>query len=140
MHFSKTLFTVAVAATATAAAPLEARDPDWIIQGLSRSCDGQDSSCTWRFAINSQLTSPTACTYVVNASGGKPASRSKGGPVQCGDFRVTSDWSGQFVVGFTTFAVFDTKKNLIAYPAYNDDEIAAGNVPDKPFHVEAPKY
>ncbi|KAM3513780.1 hypothetical protein MY11210_002593 [Beauveria gryllotalpidicola] len=140
MHFSKTLFTVAVAATASAAAPLETRVPDWIIQGLSRSCDGQDSSCTWNFAINNQETAPTACTYVVNASNGKPASRSVGGPVQCGDYRITSDWSGQFVVGFTTFAVLDTTKNLIAYPAYNDDEIAAGNVPDKPFHVEAPKY
>lgn len=140
MQFSKTLFAIAVAATTASAAPLVARDPDWIIQGLSRTCDGQDSSCTWQFSINNQLTDATACTYVVNAAGGQPASRSSGGPVTCGDYRITSGWSGQFVVGFTTFAVYDTTKNLIAYPAYNDDEIAAGNVADKAFHVEAPKY
>ncbi|KAM3427612.1 hypothetical protein MY4824_009334 [Beauveria thailandica] len=140
MHFSKTLFTVAVAATATAAAPLEARDADWIIRGVSRACDGQDSSCAWQFSIDNQAGALTPCTYVVKASGGNPASRSNGGPVQCGNYRITSGWSGQFVVGFTTFAVYDTTKNLIAYPAYNDDEITAGNVPDKPFHVEAPKY
>ncbi|TQV98138.1 hypothetical protein V2A60_006179 [Cordyceps javanica] len=140
MQISKTLFAAAVAATASSAAPLEARDADWIIRGVSRACDGQDSSCTWTFSVDNQLSAPTACTYVVKASGGQPASRSSGGPVTCGNYRVTSGWSGQFVVGFTTFAVFDTTKNLIAYPAYNDDEIAAGNVADKPFHVEAPKY
>ncbi|ATY58811.1 small secreted [Cordyceps militaris] len=138
MQFFKTLFAMAVAATVSAA-PLEAREADWIIQNLSRDCDSQDSSCTWSFAINNQLTEPTACTYVVNAGNGQPASRSNGGPSRCGDYTITSGWSGQFAVGFTTFSVRDHIKNLIAYPAYNDDELAAGNVADKSFRVEVPK-
>ncbi|OAA70283.1 hypothetical protein ISF_02257 [Cordyceps fumosorosea ARSEF 2679] len=135
MQFSKILF--ALAATASAA-PLAAREPDWIIQGLSRTCDAQDTSCTWNFSINDQQSEPTGCVYEVHAAGGQPASRSNGGPVTCGPYTVTSGWSGQFGegAGFTTFAVHDYARNEIGYPAFTDSEVAAGNVPDKAFHVE----
>lgn len=140
MQLSKTLLAIAAATTTATAAPLESRTPDWIIQGLSRACDSQDTTCTWKFAVNNQETAPTACTYVVKASNNQPASRANGGPVQCGSYTVTSGWSGQFVVGFTTFAMYDNVKKLIAFPAYDDNEVNSGKVPDKPFHAEAPKY
>ncbi|KAJ3497980.1 hypothetical protein NLG97_g1483 [Lecanicillium saksenae] len=139
MQIFQTLFAVAAFASAATAAPLEERTPDWIIQGMSRTCDKKDTSCTWKFAINNQETTPTHCTYVVKAANGQPASRSNGGPVTCGDYTITSGWSGQFVVGFTTFAMYDNKRKLIAYPAYDDNEINSGKVPDKPFHAAPPK-
>lgn len=148
MQITKTLLAAVLTATSVSAAPvagsdnssnsLEVRDPQWIIEHMSRSCDGQDQSCTWSFAIDTQLSDPTWCNYVVNASGGQPASRSNGGPVTCGDFTITSGWSGQFAVGFTTFAVVENSRNLIVFPAYDDNEIAAGNVPNKAYTPTTP--
>ncbi|KAJ6788349.1 hypothetical protein PWT90_07289 [Aphanocladium album] len=95
MQIFQTLFAIAAVATTAAAAPLEARTPDWIIEGLSRSCDSKDTSCTWKFTINNQETARTGCTYVVKAANGQPA--------------------------------------------YRDNEVNYGKVPNKPFHAAPPQ-
>lgn len=128
MQFTKTIFAIALAATTASAAPvtgdqtLQARDPDWITQHMARTCDDADTSCTWDFAIWTQLADPVPCSMVVTASNGQPASRSPGA-VRCAPFDVSSGWSGQFEVGFTTFAVVDSAKRLRAFPAWSDNDI-----------------
>lgn len=142
MQFTQTLFAAVLAATSVSAAPtIEARDPAWIIENMKRTCNGADTSCTWDFTINTQIAKPTHCSYVVPARDGKPASRSTGGAVTCGAFTITSGWSGQFAVGFTTLAVVDYHKNRLVWPAYNDNEIGKkGEVvkPNKSYNPQAP--
>lgn len=133
MQFSKT-FLAAIMATAVSAAP--AAEPDWTIRGLNRQCDGS-KSCTWKFTIDT-TKSKTDCKYMVLSSGSTPASQANGGPLSCGDYVITSGWSGQFGPnnGFTTFAVKNEGKRLISYPAYSDSDVKDGKtVGDRAFKV-----
>lgn len=140
MQMTSTLFAAVMAATTVSAAPVadskvQARDPDWLFQGMKRTCDDQDTSCTWEFTINNQIDAPVGCTLVVNASGGSPASQSPGGPVNCGDFTTTSGWDPK---GFTVVTTYSHSHDLITYPSWDDNEIKGDNLPDKPATPEAP--
>lgn len=80
------LSTGALAAPASDSVSMMAASPKWTIQGLQRTCDKADKTCTWNFKINSGNGTPTACKYVVK---GSPASRANGGPAKCGDYTIS---------------------------------------------------
>ncbi|OAA34206.1 hypothetical protein NOR_08607 [Metarhizium rileyi] len=104
--------------------------PKWTIEGVRRLCAGDDSSCTWHFRINTHVASKTDVNFVVNGPG---ASHNNGGPANFGDLTITSGYDH---TGFTTFAAVDNKDGHIAFPAYNDAEIANGKVPaDRAYDV-----
>lgn len=104
----------------------------WTIQSMKRSCDSADTSCAWSFKINTG-SAATDCAFTVK---GSPASQTdQKSAVKCGDFSLTTGWSGQFGAGngFTTMAVNNGKQ--IIYPAYTDKQLAGGNVvsPDQSY-------
>ncbi|KAK7428460.1 hypothetical protein QQZ08_005079 [Neonectria magnoliae] len=148
MQFSAAFLAAILSATTLAApapAPAEkavsmmAATPQWTIQGLNRKCDTADKTCTWNFGIKTS-SGTTACKYVVKSTKATPkASRSNGGPSKCGDFTVTSGWSGQFGAGngFTTLSVVSNSKRQIAWPAYTDKQLAGGKTV-KPDQAYAP--
>ncbi|EQK98356.1 small secreted protein [Ophiocordyceps sinensis CO18] len=111
--------------------------PEWTIEKLSRACIKHDELCTWTFAINNRQSAVTPCKHVVKATKDARASRANGGPSTCGDYTVTSGWSGQFGEGkgFTTLAVVDNKKRQIVFPAYTDNQVKGGEVvqPDQSY-------
>ncbi|KJZ72684.1 hypothetical protein HIM_07876 [Hirsutella minnesotensis 3608] len=146
MHFTQTLIAALAAASSAVAAPAEpaaksmmAPAPQWTIEKLQRVCDKGDQQCTWTFGINTHVDKApaTACKLEVKGPG---ASRAKGGPARCGDYTVTSGWSGQFGEGkgFTTLSVVDNKKRLIVWPAYNDNQVKDGK-PVQPDQSYAPQ-
>lgn len=122
MYFTSGVLAL-LAATTAVAAPLTSRDTTWTIEGMHRPCNSDNTQCTWEFSINNGAGQVTACTMVVN---GANASELNGGPATCGDYTVTSGWSGQFGPGqgFTTLAVKDATD--IIWPAYTDTELANG--------------
>ncbi|KEY71716.1 hypothetical protein S7711_02945 [Stachybotrys chartarum IBT 7711] len=132
MQLTNVFFATLLAATSAVAAPtpadvsMMAAAPEWIIKDLKRICNSADTQCTWTFAINPQNAKATDCTYVVK--GTKASQALAAGPVTCGNYQVTSGWSGQFGPGngFTTLSVVDTKQRLIVWPAYTDNELAGG--------------
>ncbi|KAJ5624447.1 hypothetical protein N7510_000756 [Penicillium lagena] len=132
MHISSLLLTTLVSAAMAAPATsvsMMAAGPEWTIENLKRVCNAKDTSCTWTFSIEvgSAAAAATACTYVVK---GTDASDANGGPVNCGDYTITSGWSGQFGPGngFTTFSVVDNVKRQIIWPAYTDVQVQGGKV------------
>ncbi|KAI1330673.1 surface protein 1 [Xylariaceae sp. FL0255] len=142
------LFLTSIFLAAAAAAPAQSRTlsvsagQSWTIERLYRVCDNPDTYCTWLFGIDPDTpgVAPTYCIYVVYAENATtPASQSSGGPTACGDYNVTSGWSGQFGPGkgFTTFSIIDYAKKLIAYPSYTDAIVANESLvqPDLSFPV-----
>ncbi|KAI1084055.1 hypothetical protein F5B20DRAFT_363816 [Whalleya microplaca] len=143
MQLTTLLLTTAFSATAVLAAPFSmAAEAEWTIESLSRNCTATDTSCLWIFGINvgAEGVNATACSYGVNATEAAPASQAIGGPVACGNYTVTSTWSGQFGEGegFTTLSVIDYDNKLIVYPAYKDTQVASGEVvsPDQSYPVQ----
>ncbi|KAJ4413813.1 hypothetical protein N0V82_008307 [Gnomoniopsis sp. IMI 355080] len=138
---SQALFVSTLLSATALAAPapksMMAAVPEWTITSMEKTCNADDTTCTWTFGINNG-TGTTPCTEVVT---GAPASQTNGGPVDCGVYKVTSGWSGQFGPGqgFTTFAVVNYPANLIVYPAYTDTEAANATVvtPDKSYAPQA---
>ena len=140
MQLTQILITALFAVSTTYAAPtpneksMMAAGPQWVIQNMKRVCNGGDTSCTWTFAINAGSGAATGCTYVVN---GSPASHANGGPSNCGEYTITSGWSGQFGAGngFTTLSAVDNTKRQIVWPAYTDKQLQGGNVvkPDQSY-------
>ncbi|KAL6696918.1 hypothetical protein J3F84DRAFT_371625 [Trichoderma pleuroticola] len=134
MQITKSLVAALFAASTAFAAPtpadksMMAAVPEWTITNLKRVCNAGNTSCTWTFGIDTHLESATSCTYVVKATSN--ASQASGGPLNCGSYTITSSWSGQFGPnnGFTTFAVTNFPKKLIAWPAYTDAQVQAGKV------------
>ncbi|KAI1073799.1 small secreted protein [Whalleya microplaca] len=134
MQFTTTILAAILSATALAA-PTPAAEvksamadvPQWTIEGLKRVCDQADTSCTWSFGIDTHLAPTTACSFTVT---GSPASRTGSSGHVCGDYTVSSGWSGQFGEGngFTTLSVVDFGKKLITWPAYTDKQLANGAV------------
>ncbi len=115
---------------------------EWTIHALSRKCNEDDTCCHWSFWINANnSTKPTYCAYDVLGVDHKPGSESPGTGADCGDYRVTSGWSGQFgpEKGFTTLSVVDTKKKLIAWPAHTDKQLWHGEIvkPDQSYPVQS---
>lgn len=144
MHFNTILLSLAAAASSALAAPaVEARAevvsamaaaPQWIIQGFTRTCNAADTSCTVSFAVNTQQSPATACSYTIT---GSPASQAPANGVTCGPYTISSGWSGQFGPGngFTTWSVVNYNQRLIVWPAYNDRELVNGVAvtPDKSY-------
>ncbi|KAI8623558.1 surface protein 1 [Xylariaceae sp. FL1651] len=128
--------------TALAATLSTFASTEWTLQSLTRVCDATDSSCTWKFGINTNEAgvAVTPCTYVVNSTAAATASQSNGGPISCGVFNITSGWSGQFGPGqgFTVISVVDYAKKLIVYAGYTDAMVGNGTVvnPDLSFPVQ----
>lgn len=122
--FAAFLSSAASAAPAAASKSMMATDTQWTITHMVRNCNSEDTQCTWNFGIDAN-GSNTGCTLVVN---GSHASQANGGPVTCGDYTVTSGWSGQFGAGngFTTLSVVDQKTRQIIWPAYTDKQLASG--------------
>ncbi|CAF3488275.1 hypothetical protein SNK03_004477 [Fusarium graminearum] len=139
MQFSLAFLAAVLSATSVSAAPTEqavnmmAAAPQWTIESMQRSCAKDDSSCTWNFKIDTHKGAATACKFVVK---GSKASQRNGGPVKCGDYTVTSGWSGQFGPGngFTTFSVVSSKRQIV-WPAYTDKQVQGGKVvkPDQSY-------
>ncbi|KAH8173687.1 hypothetical protein LIA77_07942 [Sarocladium implicatum] len=123
---------------ATEAVSMMAASPQWTIQSLKRSCNKADTECTWNFGIYPGSGKATSCKYVVKAKG---ASKANGGPSKCGDYTITSGWSGQFGAGngFTTLSVVNDKSRQIVWPAYTDKQLAGGKVvkPDQKYSPAA---
>lgn len=136
MQLTQLLLATLCAAPAVLAAPVSmmANSPEWTIQSMKRVCAADDSSCTWTFGIYPGSGDATACKLVVTAN---TASQANGGPASCGDYTVTSGWSGQFGPGngFTTLSVVNNKSRQIIWPAYTDKQLAGGNVvtPDQSY-------
>ncbi|KAL4995887.1 hypothetical protein BDV10DRAFT_173508 [Aspergillus recurvatus] len=131
------LATLSLSSTAfaapSAAKSMMVANAQWTITSLKRVCNTADTKCTWTFGIDTGSDN-TDCTYVVS---GSPASQANGGPAKCGDFTITSGWSGQFGPdnGFTTLSVVDESTRQIVWPAYTDKQLAGGNVvkPDQSY-------
>ena len=141
MQLTKTLVAAVLAASTALGAPAEgeismmaANIPQWTIENLKRVCNNHNSKCVWTFGINTHLAPPTACTLKVEAD---TASEASGGPANCGDFTVTSGWSGQFGPGngFTVLSVVYNPSRLITWPSYTDKQVQSGQVvkPDQSY-------
>ena len=140
MQFTQLLLaTTLFASSAVLAAPVAGKSmmaavPEWTIQSMKRVCNDEDTSCDWSFGIYPGSGNATACAFTVTAT---DASEANGGPATCGDYTVTSGWSGQFGDGngFTTLAVVDNVSRQIIYPAYTDTQLDGGNVvePDQSY-------
>ncbi|KHN95190.1 uncharacterized protein MAM_06901 [Metarhizium album ARSEF 1941] len=125
---------------------MAAADKPLTIESVRRVCNKPDTECKWTFKINTDVDCQEACKtrtpvyFVVRASGGKPATQSNGAAQTFGNYTITSGWSGQFGPGkgFTTFAVVDNKRRLIAYPAYTDEEVDEAKLvkPDRAFPLQ----
>ncbi|KAI1179874.1 surface protein 1 [Nemania sp. FL0916] len=142
MQFKPTLLTLFLT-SASARALLPRADAQWTLNALSRACDAADTSCTWKFGINTNTAgvNATACTLVVKGTTAVPkASEANGGPSQCGAFQITSGWSGQFGPGegFTVISVVETATQKIIYGGYKDTQVQDGKVvdPDLSFTVQ----
>lgn len=139
MQITQLLLTALSASSVALAAPVGSKSmmadvTEWTIENMKRVCNKDDTACKWTFGINTGEGDATPCTYIVK---GDPASRANGGPSQCGDFTITSGWSGQFGEenGFTTLSVVDEENRLIIYPAYTDKQLEDGKVvkPDQSY-------
>jgi hypothetical protein len=119
-----------LAATASAAA-VNKRSGEWTIKDFTRTCDKADKKCTYSYIIATPWVAQS-CNYDVE---GSPASRTEVKPRDCGEFQLSSAWSGQFGEGngFTTFAVTNHKQ--IVWPAYADKQIENGKAvkPDQSY-------
>ncbi|KAI4240237.1 MAG: hypothetical protein L6R40_005266 [Gallowayella cf. fulva] len=135
-----TVFLTALAAIPALSAPAPAGElsmmataaPQWTIQSFVRTCNAENTSCNYAFSIDIQSGAPTPCNYVIVNS---PAARASYTNVNCGDFTVSSTWSGQFGAGngFQTLAV--VRDRTIIYPAYTDTQLVDGQAvsPDQSY-------
>ncbi|KAK4139900.1 uncharacterized protein C8A04DRAFT_32611 [Dichotomopilus funicola] len=144
MYFNAALLGLVAAASSVAAAPSAKSRPNtvsamadvpaWIITSFTRTCNEGDTTCDVTFGIDTQTAPATDCAYTVI---GSPASQTATNGIVCGPYTISSSWSGQFGPenGFTTWSVIDWDNRLIAWPAYNDQELvnATAVTPDKSF-------
>ncbi|CAJ0550898.1 Ff.00g108280.m01.CDS01 [Fusarium sp. VM40] len=140
MKFSAAVFTF-LAATGVSAAPaaetvnMMASSPQWTIRDAKRYCRSDDSICNWKFGIDTGNGKPFECRYDVKGPGA--SKKAAGGPSTCGDFTITSGWSGQFGAdqGFTTLSVVSNSKRQIIWPAYTDKQLAGAKIvkPDQSY-------
>ncbi|KAF4947627.1 hypothetical protein FSARC_13929 [Fusarium sarcochroum] len=145
MKFSLAFVAALLSASSAVAAPapeaevasMMAATPQWTIKALKRVCDKPNTTCTWTFGIDAHKGAVTNCKYVVK---GAKASQKNGGPSKCGDYTITSGWSGQFGPGqgFTVLSVANKNRQII-YPGYTDKQVASGKVvkPDQSYAPQA---
>ncbi|KAI1878783.1 hypothetical protein JX265_002960 [Neoarthrinium moseri] len=140
MKLTASVLPMLLSAPALSAPVSMAADASWTLVAVTRTCNPGDTTCFWQFSIETGAPGATPCPYTVNATASAPASQANGGPTACGNFTVTSGWSGQFGPGegFTTFSVIDRASKLIAYPAYTDKELVNGTAvsPDRSYPVQ----
>lgn len=143
MLFSKSIAATAALVSSVSAAALTKRGETWTLDGVARGCKPDDSQCTWAFNINNHKDDPVYCRIVIEAQNGQGASKSHGGPVYCGDYRLESSYDSSMGAdkGFTVIGVLDQARQLIAFFGYDDHETANGRTvkPDHkgdatPFH------
>jgi hypothetical protein len=143
MFSPKVLIVSLLAASGTMATPTPVPEEavsmlatTWTFTNAKRTCGSQNLQCTWSFGIVSSAGT-TQCSFNLK---GNPAYKAPGSGT-CGPYTVSSGWSDQFGVenAFTTIAVADHAKKLIAYPAYTDKEVAGGKVvkPDRKYPVQS---
>lgn len=119
--------------------PNDPKEVTWTLQSVQRTCDEANMACAWSFIINPNevYQAPTPCTYSTMGTESLPASMATQDGVYCGQYHVSSSWSGQFGPdhGFTTLAVVDEGNRLVAFPAYSDEDLKDGRVvvPDRGF-------
>ena len=104
---------------------------DWTVEGLTRPCAADGSSCTWSFHLQPHTgRSETVFNYVVP---GPDAAHNPNAPRQdFGDFYITAGWND----GYTVLAVHDLKDTLISFMGYTDEQVANGaTVPDQDWKV-----
>lgn len=127
----------AVLASPVAGVSMMASSSEWTIENMKRVCNRGDTSCTWTFGIDDGSGEDTPCTFIAEAAS-DGASRADGGPSKCGEFTITSGWSGQFGEdnGFTTLSIvnYETPREII-WPAYTDKQLKGGQVvkPDQSY-------
>lgn len=111
MQFSSVIL-AALMGSAAMAAPIAEPDRNmmvagasWTMQTFTRTCNSADTSCKYNYTINPHDVAATPCSYTVTAA--SKASRASYNNVKCGNFVISSNWSGQFGdgKGFQTLAV-----------------------------------
>lgn len=134
----KTVIT-ALFATAAVASPvrravksLKSDDPEWTLENFTRSCNDDDTKCTWTFGINTneEGSEVVDCEYIVE---GDPASQTPGTkPQACGVFTVTSGYDAGDAPGngFTVLSVVNYEIEKIIYAGYNDRWLENGEPVD----------
>ncbi|TEA19135.1 hypothetical protein C8034_v010464 [Colletotrichum sidae] len=139
MQITNIVLSALATAAVVSASPVAKREtksmmaaaPEWTIEGFTRTCNAQDTSCDYSFNINTHTAAVTPCKFT---TAGSPASRAASN-AKCGAYTVTSGWSGQFGpdAGFTTFSV--TAQKLIVWPAYTDKQLVNGKAvsPDQSY-------
>jgi hypothetical protein len=147
MYFATVAATILALAPATIlAAPAPAVMPTisnvWTLTGFKRVCDAGDNKCSWSFGVATYGTTPDSgvagCKYdTFRADSDTGASQVSAGPVTCGAYTITSNWSDQFGAenGFTAMALKGYGK--IVFPAYTDASLNGGKVvsPDLSFEI-----
>ncbi|KAJ5109421.1 hypothetical protein N7456_006096 [Penicillium angulare] len=133
MHATQALMATLFAASAVLAAPTptstsvstststSTATSDWVIQDLERECTEDETSCTWTFNIFDGDTT-TECTYIVDGPD------VGGGPTECGDYTITSNYIGDADPAWTQMSVI--KDGYLIYPDYKDEDLANPPVAD----------
>lgn len=143
MKLTATIAASILAATALAApaevaeqSMMAASTSEWTIENMHRDCDRADTTCTYKFLINTKGPSSTDCEYV---HAGAPATHTPGEPAECGEFTITSVWAGAFGPGegFTTLSIVHRDAHQIIWASYTDVQLENGNVV-KPNQAYAP--
>lgn len=110
---------------------LQADVPEWTVEELVRTCNDEDTKCTWTFGINTNDDSDVVdCEYVVE---GDPASETPGTtPQSCGPFSITSGYDSGDAEGngFTVLSVVNYKIGKLIYAGYNDRLLKNGETVD----------
>lgn len=135
-----TLFATAALASPTARAAnakrrevesLKADVPEWTLEELVRTCNDDDTKCTWTFGINTNDGADVVeCKYVVE---GDPASETPGTvPQACDPFAITSGYDSGDAPGngFTVLSVVNYEIGKLIYAGYNDRHLKNGEVVD----------
>lgn len=136
MQYAKIAAILSAVAGPALAAPTVARDvknmmatdATWTIQDFLRTCNSDDTTCSYSFAVNTNDGSAaTSCAYDVN---GAPASTAAYNSVACGDFSIGSTHDPS---GFQVLSV--VRDGLIVYPGYTDAQLSTGQVvkPDQSY-------
>ena len=112
------LATGAIAAPAPAQVQAMAQAGTRTITNMKRVCDSKDTTCTWSFGIVDAGVS-TGCGFTVKKSGNTPASQAPNKGTNCGAYRISSGWSGQFGPGngFTTLSVVNNVRRDQSFPS-----------------------
>ncbi|KAF4975334.1 hypothetical protein FZEAL_7867 [Fusarium zealandicum] len=141
MKFSLAFIAALLSASGAVAAPaansadtvfMMAASPQWTVESLKRVCDEPDTACTWIFKIYTHKGAATDCKLIVK---GQHASHGTSEVAKCGDFTVSSSWSGPFGFGsFNTLAILNKSRQII-FPVYTDEQLADGKVvaPDQSY-------